>query len=292
MVKLDRRRKYYIVLDCETATLSIANKFTGEAKKRIAIAKPLIYDLGYKVVDALGRTYERKSFLIQEIFCVPAIFNTAHYKDKREIYLERLAKGETQIVSWENAMKELLFDLERTEATGAFNSMFDFKKALPFTEEYISRLYDIDYYEWEQKQNATCERIAAGEKMENTKEFDQYNFNFRGADYPMFCLWGLACEYLINNDEYKQYCIDYGRLSPSLKYFSTNAETVFRYLSNNNDFIESHTAIDDADIETEIFAKVMKKIKKIELGIIYFPFRELGTVERFEIEQSLRGMGK
>jgi hypothetical protein len=28
--KLDRRRKYYFVLDCETATLPYAHEFTGE----------------------------------------------------------------------------------------------------------------------------------------------------------------------------------------------------------------------------------------------------------------------
>ena len=61
--KLDRRRKYYFVLDCETATLPYAHEFTGEQRKRIAIAKPLIYDLGWKIIDERGRVYRRKNFL-------------------------------------------------------------------------------------------------------------------------------------------------------------------------------------------------------------------------------------
>ena len=48
------------------------------------------------------------------------------------------------------------------------------------------------------------------------------------------------------------------------------------------DFDEAHTAIDDADIESEIFALVVKKAKnQVEMGIEYFPFRILGTVEKF-----------
>ena len=56
MNKYDKRRKYYIVLDCETATLPEAINYDGEERKNIAIAKPLIYDLGWKVIDAQGRT--------------------------------------------------------------------------------------------------------------------------------------------------------------------------------------------------------------------------------------------
>ena len=41
-IKLDRRRSYYMVLDCETATLPYAANFTdGAQKQKIAIAKPL-----------------------------------------------------------------------------------------------------------------------------------------------------------------------------------------------------------------------------------------------------------
>ena len=50
-VKFDRRRKYYLVLDCESATLPCAGNLPAEAKKNVAIAKPLIYDLGWKIID-------------------------------------------------------------------------------------------------------------------------------------------------------------------------------------------------------------------------------------------------
>ena len=77
--KLDRRRKYYCVLDCETATLPYASELSAEAKKSVAIAKPLIYDLGWTICDAKGNVYRRRNYLITEIFSVPSIFNTACY---------------------------------------------------------------------------------------------------------------------------------------------------------------------------------------------------------------------
>lgn len=282
---LDRRRKYYLVLDCETATLPCAANYDDPAiKQKIAIAKPLIYDLGWKVIDAQGRVYRRRSFLITEIFSVPAIFNTAYYAWKRPIYLERLTKGETELKSWKDATEILLADLAEIESTGAYNSMFDFKKAIPFTELYINMLFSPHYYEWEEMQNGICEDIASGNRRQNDRDFDPMNFRFRGTDYPLFDIWGLACETLLNNDDFREAARGNGWKTASGKYFSTSAETAFRYLKQNYDFSESHTAVDDADIESEILSMYFKKVKpkKMTMGIIYFPFKILGKYEEEE----------
>ena len=209
--KLDRRRKYYMVLDCETATLPCATDLPAEAKKNVAIAKPLIYDFGWTIVDAKGVVYRKRSFLITEIFSVPAIFNTAYYAWKRPIYLERLANGETTLKSWAEATEIFMRDAAEVEALGAFNSMFDFKKAIPFTELYISKLYSPDFYEWEAEQTTYCKEIAKGFKFKNERTFEPDVFRFHNKTYPLFDLWGLSCEHLLNNPEYKQTCI-YKRL--------------------------------------------------------------------------------
>lgn len=44
-----RKELRYLVFDCETATLPFANELSAndiEKKKKIAIARPLIYDMG------------------------------------------------------------------------------------------------------------------------------------------------------------------------------------------------------------------------------------------------------
>ena len=282
MEKFDRRRKYYMVLDCESATLPCATNLPAEAKKNVAIAKPLIYDLGWKIIDKKGRVYARKNFLISEIFSVPSIFDTAYYASKRPLYLEKLEKGEIILTDWKTASADFVADMDCVEAVGAYNSIFDFKKAVPFTELYINQLYSPNFHKWLSFQNECCERIVNKTVIGKEKEFEPDVFRFRGKSYPLFDLWGLSCEYLLNNDDYKKACLLNGWQTESGKYFKTSAETTYRFITGKIDFDEAHTAIDDADIESEIFALIVKRAKnKVEMGIEYFPFRILGSVAKF-----------
>ena len=204
----------YLVLDCETATLSIANEIANgdmEKKKKIAIARPLIYDFAYVIIDRSGNVQKKFQALITETFAVPQIFNTAYYADKRPIYLEMLKRGETRLMNWDEAMKEFSRDLENVNFVGAYNSAFDFKKAIPFTELYISKLYSPNYQEWEAIQRTICWNIANKPYKKNPeKEYNPNVFNFRGSEYPLFDVWGMACEHLINTVKYKNACIDGG----------------------------------------------------------------------------------
>lgn len=280
MNKYDRRRKYYLVLDCETATLPCAMRYPAEAKKRVAIAKPLIYDLGWTVIDIKGNVYKRASYIISEIFCVPQVFNTAYYASKRPLYLQKLEKGESKLVDWNTAIAELIEDMDAVEAVGAYNSMFDFKKAIPFTNLYISMLFSPDYFKWEERQNTICKEIAAGENPTSQHKFEEDIFRFRGKTYPLFDLWGLSCEHLLNNSKYKDTCIEKKWETASGKYFPTNAEKAFAFCFENYNFEEEHMALEDALIESALFALICKITKHdFARGIEYFPFRNLGTVE-------------
>ena len=268
-----------------------ASNFEGGARQKIAIAKPLIYDLGWQIIDRYGKVYAKRSYLTSEIFSVPSIFNTAHYASKRPIYLEKLANNEIILTDWRTATAILENDLKVVESVGAYNSMFDFKKAIPFTELYINMLYSPNYNEWEQMQNRIIDKIVNEPSGNSNKTFDPEHFNFRGVNYDMFDIWGLSCEHLINNDEYKQMCLNNGWTSSSSKFFKTSAETTYRYFKGDNEFVESHTALDDAEIESELFAEIVKKSKnKYQMGIIYFPFRILGKVVDFEVKQALAGI--
>lgn len=280
--KIDRRKKYYLIFDCETATLPFAATLKEDKKKKIAIAKPLIYDLGWQVIDRKGKVYRRRSYLVSEIFSVPQIFNTAYFASKRQIYLDKLSKNEIILTDWKTATAQLEKDLQLVCAVGAYNSMFDYKKAIPFTESYIKALYSPNYYKWEKKQIQCCKYILNNPKRKNNKKFETKTFRFRGKNYDLFDLWGLSCQYLLNNEEYKKSCIDNNWRTASGKFFITSAETAFRFLTKDNNFVESHTAIEDSIIESMIFAEIVKRTKgKFTMGIIYFPFRILGKVEDF-----------
>lgn len=271
-------KKFYLVLDTETATLPFANEIakTSKAKRSIAIAKPLVYDIGWVIIDRTGTIYKKANYLVQETFFVPQVFNTAYYKDKRPIYMEKLNSGDISSKCWNDIMLELQSDLDNCALVSAYNACFDFKKAIPFTEKYISHLYSADYLDWEAKQYEKCIKIANGKNDSKNPDYLIPIFKLRGKEYPLLDLWGLACEKLINNDRYKNYCLSKNLWTDSVLYFKTSAETSYQYLLKDFDFIESHTALDDSIIESQILTKALKK-GKVEPGINSFPFRNLGT---------------
>lgn len=283
MVKLDRRREYFLILDCETACLPHVADLAPAQRKTVGISKPLIYDIGWTIIDRQGRTYDRKNFLISEIFSVPAIFDTAYYADKRPLYLEKLQAGEIVLTDWRTATKELEDALNAVKAVGAYNAAFDFKKAIPFTELYINKLYSPDFHDWLDYQNYLIDRAANGSRNKRTtshKPADENEiFRFRGGVYPLFDIWALACEYIMDSDEYRDFAFDEGLLTDSGKYYKTSAEVAYRFISRNREFEEAHTALDDAEIESEILASIIRKDKKkLKMGIVAFPFRIVGTV--------------
>ena len=287
---MGRKELRYMVFDCETATLPFSDEIANgdaEKKKRIAIARPLIYDLGWTITNRKGEIIDNKQFLVAETFSVPAVFNTAYYAEKRPMYLEKLANNEICVKPWNEIMKIFINDLQNVDAVGAYNSMFDFKKAIPFTELYINKLYSPDYYEWERTQRFLCMKIANEPyKKDEKKEFDADNFSFRNQVYPLFDLWGLATAHLLNNTTYKKKCLENDMLTASGTYFKTSAEASYRYLKDKYDFDEAHTALDDAIIETYILSQVAKR-SAITIGITFFPFRELGTTNDFVLRKKI-----
>lgn len=276
------KRKMYMITDTETATLPFVDEIAfgdPNIRKSIAIARPLIYDIGWILMYRDGTVAVKRQFLVAEIFSVPNVFKTAYYKEKRPIYLEMLAKGEIEIKTWNEIMEIFMEDMAKADYIGAFNSMFDFKKAIPFTELYIKKLYSADYQAWENSQKNLCKRIAAGSNKKNP-HFDGEHFSFRGEECELFDIWGMACKHLLNRVGYKKMCLDYGMLTNSGEYFKSSAESAYRYLKSYFDFEEAHTALADAEIEGQILSKILKH-HAVTVGIEFFPFRQLGYTDDF-----------
>ena len=182
---------------------------------------------------------------------------------------------------WNNIIDILVADIKRCNYVCAYNAMFDFAKAIPFTELYIRKLYSKDYNSWEAIQQSICQAIAnKTAPKKNEREFDKDNFHLRGEIYPMIDIWGLSCMYLLDSNNYRRLALENGYLSNTGVYFTSNAEIAKRYLSERYDFIEDHTALSDALIESEILLHTLKRGKRI-VGIVYFPFRILGDVPDF-----------
>lgn len=278
------KKNYYLTLDTETATLPFSDELcqTKATKKKIAIAKPLVYDIGWVITDRKGEIVKQVNYLVQEIFFNTKIFNTAYYKEKYPLYLQKLQKKEIEAKGWFQILKELEKDLQTVTISTAYNACFDFKKAIPFTNTYLYHFYYKDFDKWLKEQYNKCEQIISNSNEDSNPEYLNSYFKLKDVEYPICDLWGIACRELLNNKNYKKYCFENKRLTASGLYFSTTAESAFQYITKDFEFSEDHTALSDALIEAKILAKVLKK-RGITAEIEAFPFRILGeTIEHVE----------
>ncbi len=114
MMKVDKRKKYFMVVDVETA---------GN------FASPQVYDFGFAICDKKGNIYEERSFVISEIFDNKKLMDTAYYKKKLPLYYEGLENGKFTKTDMLSARKEFLDLIEKYDVRTicAYNLMFDMK---------------------------------------------------------------------------------------------------------------------------------------------------------------------
>ena len=109
---------------------------------------------------------------------------------------------------------------------------------------------------------------------------DFYNVKYLMAYNSAFDFVKTKCKALIENREfidiylatlqtithlkkYAKFCRENNYRSNSGKSVATSAESVFAYLSNNAEYKEEHTALEDSKIEMQIFLACYKMHKKI-----------------------------
>ena len=96
--KIDKRKKYILVLDVETA---------GDVEKN-----PLCYDIGFLVADKKGNIYEEHSFAIEEVFDDDALMSSAYYYSKLPLYREKIRLGQMKTKSFRYVKKSFLMLLK------------------------------------------------------------------------------------------------------------------------------------------------------------------------------------
>ena len=79
----------------------------------------------------------------------------------------------------------------------------------------------------------------------------------------------------INDEEYKA---DY---DPETGNYSSTAETVYRFIFNDTDFIEAHTALNDSEIEAKILRACLNAGAKLD-----GEYKTLRSIER-KVEKTL-----
>lgn len=187
-----------------------------------SLDKPFCYNIGYVIVNTeTWETLLQKDFVVEQVWHNLPLFSTSYYAEKRPLYVADMKARKTIMKKFGYICQEMIRDFNNYEVENAYayNSDFD------------ERVF-----------NFNCEWFKVFNPFDNIKIYD---------------IRGFAHHFLIDND-FLNFCEKYEQFTESGNY-STTAETMFRYLSLNNNFVEEHTALADSKIESEILKVCFEK---------------------------------
>ena len=193
------------------------------------------YDVGFVVADRKGTIYEEESFVIKDVFIREReLMQSCYYANKLPLYEERIANGSAKVVSLFTVRRKIAHYIAKynIKKVYAYNANFD-RNGLNTTMRYLTK----SKYRW-----------------------------FFPYGVEICCIWHMACQTICNRMDYCLFCAKNGYYSTRGN-MTTNAETVYKYLTKNADFEEEHTGLADVHIELEILCKCLTYHEKINRNI-------------------------
>ena len=190
------------------------------------VEQPLPYDFGWAVVDTeRGEIVRKYSYVCAEIFLDKELMEQAYFAEKIPMYWEDIQSGKRKLKRLLNIRKELWNCLKTYDIKQicAYNMGFD-KRASRNDVRYI------------------------------TSSFIRWFFPY---DVEFICIWHMACTSFLNTSEYVNFATTHGFVSKSGN-IQTGAEKAYSYLTNDPNFQESHTGLEDVEIETAILMNCLK----------------------------------
>lgn len=225
MDKIDYRHHYVLVLDTETA-----NTHTTE-NGNLDTSSVLMYDCGWSVVDTKGNVYLERSFVNRDIFVYEReLMRTAYYANKIPLYVADLRAGKRQMASTYEIRKTMLADMATYRITEvvAHNARFDYN-ALNTIERWTTK---SKYRYW----------FPYGTVVWDTMK--------------------MARDVIHKMPTYRKFCEENGFLTANGR-LSTTAENLYRFIIKDPTFVESHTGLEDVQIEREIMFYCLRQHKKM-----------------------------
>lgn len=192
-----------------------------------------VYDIGWVITNKRGEVLAERNWLVLENFTDPTKMMGAFYAGKLFThYAPMLQAGTITMRPWLEIVGQLQTDILDfgVQTVAAYNAGFDLR-VIPQTHE------DLTGKNW--------------------KAFD----GLRVLD-----IWQFACETKLSQKSYARIARELGWVSPAGN-IKTGAEFAFRFVSGDYSFIENHTALSDAQIETVIMAECFRQKKAIPYGI-------------------------
>lgn len=185
------------------------------------IDDPFYYDLGCAVVDAEGNIYETASYVNADIFLDEEMMATAYFKEKIPQYWDEIKAG-TRTLKRHINIKKAVRDLMKKwdiKFVVAHNASFDYRST-----NYTQRLLTSSKYRY---------FFPYGTQILDTLK--------------------MAREALKESEAYKGFCKKNGFVCKNGTPRYT-AEVIYRWLTQDLGFVESHTGLEDVLIEAKIFA--------------------------------------
>lgn len=224
--KIDKRRHYILALDTETCG---------------SFGKPLVYDLGVRVIDTRGNVYEEASWILYEIYCLEKeLMQTAYYAKKLPQYEIGLKAKNWKIVRTITAFRIIRGWCKdyNIDSVIAYNTSFD-RRALDNTIRHTTK----------------------------------YRFFFP-KEIKYLDIWNMACSTLYQRQSFFKMAHAMGWESEKGN-VRTNAEIGYAYISGQTDFAEQHTALEDVKIEMEIYLRCLKaRVKPHDRKVAPNPWRK------------------
>ena len=187
---------------------------------------PICYDVGFAVVDKEGSIYETHSFVVAEVFLNEELMASAYFIEKVPQYWEDIKNGTRKLAKFNTIRKVLAETMKKynTNIVIAHNARFDYRSTAK-TQRYLTKSKYRYFLPYGTEVWDTLK--MAREVLKNDVAYDNFCYN--------------------NNYVTKRGC----------KRFT--AEILYRFFTGDNDFVESHTGLEDVTIEKVIFAECMAR---------------------------------
>lgn len=181
-----------------------------------SLEKPFCYNIGYVILNtATGEIVKKSEYVVEQVWHNLMLFTTAYYANKRPIYVGRMRSRQCELNKFGYITQAMIRDFREYDVHHAFayNSGFD-EKVFAF---------NCDWFK--------CINPLEGVQVHDIRGHVHKKIGFTKG--------------------YRDYCDAHDLYTESGNY-STTAESVYRYVSGKDEFIEEHTALADAVIEAEI----------------------------------------
>ena len=182
----------------------------------VSLEKPFCYNVGYIIADSdNGEIVCKREYVIEQIWGNAELFTTAYYADKRQLYVGRMRARRVLLEKWGYVTQQIIRDIKAFEvqAAYAYNSPFD-EKVFAFCCDWFKTINPFDLI-------------------------------------PVFDIRGYVHQFIAFNADFQEWAENRKAFTEAGN-FSTTAETIYRYISGQEEFDEEHTALADSKIENEI----------------------------------------